>query len=229
MAATAAAYPRHAVPSCPFCSFCVSSSDEKDMYALVHHLEMNHPENGSSPFATREEGSIGCRSRSKSHTRSLSGSSRERSSRSHSITPSLEGITEDVYVECPVDCGEAVHIRELEDHMELHDIEELAFEGPSRPSSSRNTSPRPPDRKSLSLEHTLGPDSLATGNSSRLAVPRVQRPLDRKSKDYSLFGGLKQLLLGPAPRRTRPTLPNATSGIAKRLGVCLCVYKVIWC
>ena len=233
MATTPATTPatklRHTWPSCPFCSFYVTSNEEKDMYILMHHLEMNHPENGSSPFVARDESPRGRQSQSRSRTRYPSGLSRERWSRSHSLTPSVDGVIEDVFVECPVNCGEAVHIRELEDHMDLHEIEDSSFDGASRPGSSRCTSPRPESRGKADPEPTLKSPPSTSRRSSKLYVPQNRDSSRGKRKDYSMLSGLKKLFKGPVPRETRPILPPTRLGAVKRLGVGLDVPQLKRC
>ena len=135
----------------------------------------------------------------------------------------MEGISEDIYVGCPAHCGEAVHVRELDDHMELHEVEGLGFDGASWPESSHKSIERPHSRRSPNLEPTSISDITASGISGMLTVPSTRGPPDGKGKENSMFGDLKELFLGPAPRKTRPILSLTKPGTVKRLGVSFCI------
>ena len=188
---------------------------------LSQHLELSHPENGESPFIARDTSpaSNHARSRSRPSSRSAVG----RGSRSSSRAPHPEGVDEDVYVECPLKCGEAVHIRELDDHIDLHDMEAQDSDENDRPSSSKCFSPAPSRRRSTSLGPPRETPSNHPSNyrsGELLSVPNDITNSSRKHKDESTLRSLQELFLGPAPRKTRPTESKAKqSGSIKRLGV----------
>ena len=119
----------------------------------LQHLELSHPENGESPFIARDASPLGQRKRSTSNASSRSPAGR--GSRSNSLAPTSEHADGDFYVECPLRCGEAVHIRELEDHMDLHDIESQGFDEIDGAGSSRHTSPVPFGRRSSSMGRSI--------------------------------------------------------------------------
>ena len=206
-------------PACPFCQFQVRSNSDEDVYVLMHHLELSHPENGYSPFMVRDRSSSRNGSRSRSSGRSAS-CMREGAApgRSRSLTPSVDNEDGDVYVDCPVECGEAVHIRELQDHMDLHEIENLSVDGYQQLQRSRSSS-----------AHSLRPDKGIPPSEPRtpredstdgelLKVPAA-RPSARKTRQSSSHHSFKGLFLGPAPRKTRSTQQEPTVGNVKRLGV----------
>jgi hypothetical protein len=179
---------------------------------LLQHVELSHND-GDSPFAVRNTSPAAISRRPGS--RGSSHSNRGSHSRSGSITPLQD---DDVYVECPLRCGEAIHIRELDDHMDLHDIEALNLDDlDGTPSSSRNASPRPPSRSRTSSsgsKHGLyAPentgDHLTIPESSHKKHRHKVRPLD----------GLKDLFVGPASNKTRHSEPGVKMGGIKRLGV----------
>ena len=192
------------------------------MYMLMHHLELSHPENGHSPFLVRDRSSSRHRSLSRSSRRSEGswgeGAAPSRS-RSRSLTPSVDGENEDIYVDCPLDCGEAVHIREVQDHMELHETESQASDNPPLRRSGRS-SPHQPDsnNESQALHHLPDGGSAVDQRGALLTVPAARSP-SRKAKEPSTRNGLRSLFLGPAPRRTRSTKPLSVPGNIKRLGV----------
>lgn len=209
-----AAYSNDQHPSCPFCTFYVNSDSEADVYFLMQHLELSHPENGESPFIARNASPLHQPSSSRSGSRSRQLA--VRTSRSRSITPSLEDGGEDFYVECPADCGEAIHIRELQDHMDLHEIEGLAVDDPRQSDDYGG-------RREASPYRSRGSRSTSSERHSLLALPEecssiVQSP-SKNIREPSAFGSLKDLLLGPAPRKTRPVQQKPKPGSVRRLGV----------
>ena len=217
--------PQDSHPSCPFCPYVARSHGESDMYMLLQHLELSHPENGESPFIAREASPLGQRERSQSSASSRSAT--RRGSRSRSLTPTDQRYEEDVYVDCPLKCGEAVHIRELEDHMELHDIEGQGLDEAEHANSATKNSPVQYRRKKFngveSLSRTAGAEEHLSSRRSGelLTVPEV--PGSRGHRDSSpLHHSLKEFFLGPAPRKTRQTESKSKSGGVHRLGVSYC-------
>lgn len=188
---------------------------------LLQHLELSHPENGESPFIARDASPLGQRKRSTSNARSRSPAGR--GSRSNNLAPTSEHADRDFYVECPLRCGEAVHIRELEDHMDLHDIESQGFDEFDGAGSSRHTSPVPFGRRSSSMGRSMLDTSIQRRPSSRRSGEQLTVPDDpepRRRREGSPLRNFKDLLLGPAPRKTRPAEAKARTGTVRRLGVC---------
>ena len=225
MAAVTSAFPhtQDSCPSCPFCPYMARSHDENDMYMLLQHLELSHPEDGESPFIAREASPPGQRRRSRSSASSRSAVGRH--NRSNSLTPTTElQHGDDFYLDCPLKCGEAVHIRELDHHLELHDIEDLSFDEMEQACSDRQNASASHFRESRSLERAARERAASDQPSSRrsgelLALPDSSR--SRKHPDSSSFRSLKECVLGPAPRKTRHTEFKPKPGSVRRLGVCL--------
>lgn len=198
-------------PTCPFCSFSVPSNGDEDMYLLMHHLELSHPENGTSPFIAFEDKAAPSQSQS---------SKAENVARSR--TPS-DPSEEEVYVDCPLQCGEAVTLAELSSHMELHGAESAALDDLSG-SRSREASP-----------HLHGGRASSTGPSMHLEVPteaadvfssalsKKPRPhsAHRRHRDGYGLRDWKELFLGSASKRTRATNSKPRTTAARRLGVSL--------
>ena len=197
-------------PSCPFCMFCVPSSSEQDMYSLMHHLELSHPESGTSLFQVLDERRAPSRNASLHSVRAA-----------RSRTPSDHGEEEEVYVECPLQCGEAVTLDELSSHMELHGAEGAAFDDPNGP-RSREASPLPGGRRSTSTGPSRHLD--VPQDSSEIYSPasgKTHRPHSAHKRSGDNYGlkDWKDLFLGPASRKTRATNIKARSTAVKRLGV----------
>ena len=205
-------------PSCPFCQFAVKTDNEDDMYILMHHLELSHPENGYSPFMVQDMGRTGCRSRSRS-SRGSTSSQKEgtTASRSRSHTPSVDG-DEDIYVDCPVGCGEAVHMRELQDHMDLHEIENQALDISQRHQDQAASAQSPPEDESIDIKAGAGKGGLNRQAETLLSVPRAHQSR-KKTQDSPKHRRFKGLFLGPAPRKIRSSQAAPKLGNAKRLGV----------
>ncbi|MCJ1472855.1 hypothetical protein MMC13_001504 [Lambiella insularis] len=181
---------------------------EKDMYLLMHHLELSHPENGTSPFMAFDD-----------KTAPSHNPSSETKDVARSRSPSDHG-EDEVYVACPLDCGEAVTLAELSSHMELHGAEGAAFDDPTGP-TSRDVSP-----------HLHGGRATSTGSPVHLEVPteatdvfssaiaKKPRPhsAQRRHRDGYGLKDWKELFLGPASKKTRATTSKARSTTARRLG-----------
>ena len=187
---------------------------------LMQHLELSHPENGESPFIAREESPVGSRRRCTSDPRPQSVAGK--GSRSSSLAPAAERVDEDFYVDCPLRCGEAVHIRELEDHMDLHDVESQGFDDIEQAASSRHASPVPLARRSSSIERPIRDYGTGERPSSRRSgelLAASDGAVPRRNRESSTLHNLKELLLGPAPRKTRPIEARSKTGAVRRLGV----------
>lgn len=201
------------VPSCPFCSYTAPSHSETDIYMLYQHVELSHNDQ-ESPFMETEPGPIRGGPSSRSRSRSNSGRNRLESS------PSPD---DDVYVDCPLRCGEAVHIRELDNHMDLHEIESLSLDeidkSPGPAYGSRHASPRPSSGRARTPSYDF---DFSPPNQSRagfLLVPDSKASGKQLSKAATL-GGIKDFVLGPAAKKNRPIESDSKSGTIKRLGVC---------
>jgi hypothetical protein len=196
-------------PSCPFCTFKVRSGSEADMYALMHHLELSHPENGKSPFIAFEEEVEPFQTRRPE---------KERATHSPALpqTPSDEDEEEDVYIECPAQCGEAVTLTELSSHMELHSAEGLVSDESSQ-LRSREASPHLQSERPTS-RGSLGPSSqLSEPKTTHLAPPRPKHRSHsaKRNKD----GFWKELLLFQGSKRPRSHKSKRHSTGPRRLGV----------
>ena len=214
-----AAATTEARPSCPFCRFTVTTDGENDMYALMHHLEFSHPENGHSPFMVSDRSQSRHRSRSRSTRRSISSSTEgTAASRSRSLPPSLDNGDEDVYIDCPMDCGDAIHIREIQDHMDLHEIEGQALDDPQQQKSRSPSAHSSREQDVSDTQASSGKRISSRGTETTLTVPRTQR-ISRKTKEPMTHGGFKSLFLGPAPRKIRSSQKTSKPGTVKRLGV----------
>ena len=187
---------------------------------LVQHVELSHPENGESPFIARDASPAGQQRRPTSNASSRSDAGR--GSRSSSLAPTPNEADGDFYVDCPLRCGEAVHMRELEDHMDLHDIEGQCFEETEHASPSRHASPVSRIKRSNSTEAPARDAVARERSSSRRAGELLHVPRETtltKHHESPSRHGLKELLLGPAPRKTRPLQATAKHGGVRRLGV----------
>lgn len=185
--------------SCPFCDF-----SDQDSYFLMQHVELNHPENGESPFIAAELDEDGSRS-SSSNQRD---NEMEVALQHKQIPPSLASSLESpaTYIECPYSCGELVASYELTSHTDLHLAENMAFE-----------------------EEALGPvqsvigacnDDQAVKDISNHFSTDISRALRRDDEAPRVLtprkSSLKELLFGGSPRRTPA---KVSGGGTKRLGV----------
>jgi len=197
------------IPSCPFCSFSVKSNSERDMYALMHHLELSHPENGQSPFIVTDEGGGSGR-----------GIALEEEGATSSLTAPEDEEGEEVYIECPAQCGEAITLTELSSHMDLHSAEGISSDG-LRP-RSRNTSPHlHGGRASSSGPLSYSDVSLFSGNTLVDSSPKKHRghSAPRKQKDGYGLKDWKEFFLGPSSKKTRSSNPKTRAPVPRRLGV----------
>ena len=185
------------------------------MYFLMHHLELSHPENGNSPFVTAEERRMAGVTRQQ-------GESPNRGSALQSHTPSEDSEEDDVYVDCPAQCGESVTLAELSSHMELHGAEGVAFDEPSS-QKSRDVSPYLNGGRSAStgppIDLNVPPEP---GNISGSPSAKKYRPhgsaQDRRKDSYGIRDW-KELILGPVSKKTRINHTKARATSARRLGV----------
>ena len=195
-------------PTCPFCTFEVPS--QQDLYFLIQHVELCHPENGTSPFITAEE-----------LTDERQAKTTEEESASSTETPS-EDDAEDIFVDCPAECGETITLAELSTHMEMHGAEGMAVDE-SGSAAEDNHPPRLHGGRARvdggaftasPLDH-LPSSQEAPGSSS----PATGRGSRKKRKNR--HGGLdwKDLLFGPAPANAKPKTTKSKQTAVRRLGV----------
>lgn len=154
------------------------------------------------------------RRRSSSGIRSISNSGRN-------YRDSSPICDEDVYVECPLQCGEAIHIREMDDHIELHEIEGLGLDeldgSPGPTSGSRHASPRPGSSRARIPSYDIDTEMQNFGGSLRVPDSKAER---RQASAAAGLEGLRDLVLGPASKKHRPRESSKKNGMVKRLGVC---------
>ena len=200
-------------PSCPFCTFSVPSGSERDMYALVQHLELSHPENGKSPFIVLDEDE-------EPYPRPRAG----REGAAVTITPPQDE-EEEVYIDCPAQCGEAVTLTDLASHMELHGAEGMASDDAAAP-RSRDVSPqllgRRPGSRPGSRSTSRGPPehpAVAVYGDNLSASPSSKKARAHKQKDSYGLRAWKEFILGPASRKTMSTHSKSRSSNPRRLGV----------
>ena len=197
------------IPTCPFCSFSVKSNGERDIYAIMHHLELSHPENGQSPFIVTDEGGESGR-----HT------PLDEESASLSIAAPEDEEGGEVYIECPSQCGEVITLTELSSHMELHSAEGLSFDD-LRP-RSRNASPHlHGGRVSGSSALSYSDVSLFSGSTLVDGSPKKHRghSARRKQKDGYGLKDWKEFFLGPSSKKTRSSISKIRTPVPRRLGV----------
>ena len=199
-------------PSCPFCAFTAATDSQNDMYFLLQHLELSHPENGESPFIAVENGS---ESRPEDKVRQSSGTS------SGTISVYEE---EDVYVQCPARCGESVILAELRNHMDLHSAEDMASFDVRSSSISQDGSPQFLNGNSSDVQTTVQLHPPLSGDVLP-SIPSVENfhasGDQRPHKDFLGSRNWREALLGPARKKTRALIPKASHASARRLGVSL--------
>ena len=210
------------VPACPICPFIVPSNSPDEAYELIYHIELNHPENGESPFFARDPSPPRHRSQSitPSDTGSISDQDRQPFDLRHLSAPGPND--EEAYVDCPANCGEVVHIRELEDHMDLHDDEDMILDD----ATGRNVSPSSTTRRSLSADPTRRIELVQSASSNSIPKSKHSASSSQKSRRVkrrkdSTLTALKNYFMGPPPKMTRTNNVKAKQGGTIRLGVSL--------
>ena len=226
-------------PSCPFCSFTVDSASEHDVYFLMQHLELCHPENGASPFIATNNDRNGRGGRGEpDHGQTYHSTSLGRDSTPSLATPSDEDYEDDAYVDCPAKCGETVLIADLTSHMELHGAEDFSVEevdptlGKDEWLRNYRDSEKIDDRTVAVYRQPGGAVNQLISPKSHSATPdqtsdptREKRPKPsyrKKSKDEISFKDLKDRLLGRSPKKSSHSSAHSRSkrhsGV-RRLGV----------
>lgn len=185
------------------------STSKHDMYHLLQHLELSHPENGESPFIATNENiklPLGLRVGKVTSSSDISCDDEE---------------CEEVYVDCPEHCGEAITFIELVGHLELHRAEGIKLDN-IRTLPSGEVSP-----------HRHGGMALSTGSSSDLGLPNDTGKSDcsqmtkrhrthsaqKRQRDHYSIGDWRDLLRGPSVRKARAHSPKPRQAGARRLGV----------
>ncbi|EFR01125.1 hypothetical protein MGYG_04129 [Nannizzia gypsea CBS 118893] len=176
--------------SCPFCDFADADAD-----FLAQHVELCHPENGTSPFLEAEE---------ETHI----GTTRK-PEWWHGDTPLYtdeDAETDIKYVDCPTGCGEAVTEDQLMSHLDLHLAEGLALEEPkgfdTRGTNMRSSGGIEEDEEiSPTLSKALGKHD---GKRQRDAPIYAKAP--KQKKKMRKAGQLGTTELGPYARE--PKMPS---------------------
>lgn len=197
-------------PSCPFCTFSVLSNSDQDVYALMHHLEISHPENGESPFIVTDEGGSNVR---------LTPPEEESANSSLATPDDEEG--DDVYIECPAQCGEAITLTELSSHMELHGAEGILSDDPTRP-RSRNASSQLQGGRASSSDPQGHSDASSFSDTALISSsPKKNRGHGAKGRHKDGYGvrDWKEFFFGPSSKKTRSSKPKKRQHVPRRLGV----------
>ena len=195
---------------CPFCTFAIPL--DHDIYDLLQHVELCHPENGVSPFisgdnvpAPRLRGNF---------------QEYEEGSRSSTDVPSEYGDHEedDAFIECPNQCGEVITVTELPSHMELHATGSTALnEADQTVMGDRLLIVNGLDTPILKKQSTSLYDTANPASSSSEKKHRSRK----KQKDRHGLKDWKELWLGSPSKKSRAVTAKVKTGEARRLGVCL--------
>ena len=200
-----------AMPVCPFCPFSVASKDESDTYFLMQHLELCHPENGYSPFIADEDKATSADDTDGAETTNRSSFSDEDLSNSEDKS--------NVYMECPLQCGETVTIAELTNHLELHAAEGTALEEEDAKATTKGITPQLNNSGSDTTHQPHSSSSLRAPSSVKAkdAVEAKRNHSRQKNKQSPFWEGLGRILV-PSPKKRRTG--KAKYSAARRLGVC---------
>lgn len=211
--------PSETLPECPFCSFTAASHSESDVYLLLKHVEFSHNDQ-DSPFMAREASPNPTRRERSSSTRI-----RSRSNIGRNYRDSSPAYDEGVYVDCPLQCGEFIHIREMDDHIELHEIEGLGLDeldgSPGPAYGSRNASPRPGSRRARTPSHDMDVHLNSYGGFLKTPDSKAER---KHASAAAGLEGLRDLVLGPSSKKHRHRELSKKSDMVKRLGVSSILY-----
>ncbi|PGG99870.1 hypothetical protein GX51_06081 [Blastomyces parvus] len=193
---------------CPFCEF-----SDSDPYFLTQHVELCHPENGTSPFIAPEEPSP------TPHNLNHSTNHTSESSTGPSVEPSTNDDDPlDGYVDCPHGCGEIISTTELSTHLDLHMAEDMASEDAPGGVATKN---EPFEEESeANVDYTY--DDIESRFSTNL--PKALRNRDNVLQPKSSRKGShrdSKATSGPSEKRKRKSKRNhraAGGGFVKRLG-----------
>ena len=191
------------MPACPFCPFHVASNAESDTYYLMQHLELCHPENGHSPFIALGDESI---------AENDTGINIRKSSSDEG--PSNSEDEADIYIECPLQCGETITVNELSNHMELHAAEGIVLEEVDESAIDAGR-PTRSNYKHSNLTHQPG-ESSPLGASGATDSKSVRKHQHHKKTKQPTF--LEKLWGRTGPRKRRSN--KGKHLVARRLGVC---------
>ena len=193
------------VPSCPFCDF-----KDSDAYFLVQHVELCHPENGTSPFIASED----------TFDNQYENSTAPSPLTTTNNTPNLddsEANDPSTYVDCPTGCGEAITLAELSSHLDLHVAEGIALDD-VYPQSAKNQPQYdiPSGYKDTDLYDDDGLDSdLKESYGDRD---------DALESKYSHKGGKRTrdrpVNLKPPKQKAKSVKNKSSGGSSRQLGVC---------
>lgn len=199
------------IPSCPFCDF-----KDSDAYFLVQHVELCHPENGTSPFIASED--TFDNQRNSSLCENAAGYNSQ--TPTHTDTPILDGSdTKDPssYVECPTGCGEAIRAAELSSHLDLHVAEGIALDEISpQPTKSHHQVDIPRELQDVDL---YGDDELDSqfgqsyGDRDDMLESKYSSKAGKRSRDRAVN-------LKPSKQKTKSIKTRSSGGSSRQLGVC---------
>lgn len=194
--------------SCPFCPF-----SDYSVYFISQHVELAHSEVDEPPFVARhflEEDRVGNDGGQEAATTQ--------------DTPSQN------YIEC--ECGEAVHLTEFNDHVQLHTAEsaDMALDSTQMPAG---VTPPPPKQHlawtaTASPLHLLDLNTLSTATKASKLSDQGREARSPKLKHISRSNINKEhpkvkewidLLIGSTTSTTRTKNHSAHPKNARRLGV----------
>ncbi len=227
--------------TCPFCGY-----TDDDTYILMLHVETLHSE-GESPFVVREHdepnptvnGALGATGglRSQSGVDDIPRSSYGTSSRT--MEPAIDphpgklngmaamGSTDedqgngDDYVICPeADCGEAILLTELDEHIEMHAAEKITGDEPLERERSKHGRRRSRDKEpSISGSNASLQRSSRNRPHSAKSSHSLQATTRTSPSSNNGRGWWSSLVGGTSTREPSRASPRGYSGQARRLGV----------
>ncbi|KAK2602637.1 hypothetical protein N8I77_009152 [Diaporthe amygdali] len=162
---------------CPFCGW---TSEWREEYEMLMHMETYHPEDGKSPFVPDE---------------GLSNPT--------NAAEDSDGVG-DAYVECPLDgCNEVLVRDELDYHLELH-----SEEAEEKDVASRATTPQPPAQAPESSHST--PTSLESGGDLSSDVTYVEIPKSKQQRAIAAWRNMLAMPSMRRPKKTDSTVSSTT-------------------
>lgn len=190
--------------TCPFCGF-----KNPDDYRILLHVEVEHSEDGDSPFAVKEP--VATASGETLAAIPLS---------TRSSSPA--SVQDTTYVDCPYQCGERVPTAELQFHTDFHVAEKMSLEdGASTAGDDLSVGACNDEQAVKDISKTFNTDipiSIRDYNQ----LPSSSRPKSNDQGRRSI--SLKELFFGSPNRKRVASQPLGSKiGKVKRLGVSVCV------
>lgn len=193
---------------CPFCDF-----SDSDPYFLTQHVELCHPENGTSPFIAIEE--------PRASAQDLNHSNTDKKDSPVDYTGPVANDDDPLsgYVDCPHGCGEIISTAELSSHLDLHIAEEMAFEDASGGVVSKCES----EGEEIDANTDYIHDDIESRFSTKL--PKELRNRDNILQPKSSRKGShrdSKAALGPSEKKKRKSKRgsrDAAGSFLRRLGV----------